>query len=418
MVGDRLLDFVDGDAALGSAAQGRAEQGLGLVNAERRQAGAGDGGQGVHGAFELAHRAGGAVDQMFEHLGLGLARDDAETGQGLDAAAGHGQLQGAVGGLDRAGQAGGQMAAQARLDLGQGHGRAVGGEDDLLAVLDQGGEGREQFFLGAGLAADELDVVDQQHVGVAQTVLERRHGPVLGGADEGRQKAFGGQIDDPGVRPEALCLPGDGVEQVGLAVAIGAAEEDRVEMTVGPGGGLAGNSQGEGIALPFHETVEGQPLLQAGGAHGAGTVGDGRHGGHRHGCGLQRDDGGALGAAGGDLGGRGGRTHLGAATDVEATRQAVEAQPQLIHAAQGVLAHPVAGIGGRGDEDQLAGTVGAHGRGGDIGAEGPLADLAAQAARRLGPDTIRIRHPRHLRAPRHRHSHPWKPITRRPSGEA
>ena len=55
MVGDRLLDLVDGDAALGAAAQGRAEQGLDLVDAERGQAGTGDGGQGIHGPFQLAH---------------------------------------------------------------------------------------------------------------------------------------------------------------------------------------------------------------------------------------------------------------------------------------------------------------------------------------------------------------------------
>ena len=219
------------------------------------------------------------------------------------------------------------MAAQARLDLRQGHGRAVGREDNAFAVLDQGGEGREQFFLGTGLAADELDVVDQQHVGVAQTVLEGRHGAVLGGAHKGRQESFGGQIDDPGVRAQALCLPGDGIEQVGLAVAIGAAEEDRVEMAVGPGCGLSGNGEGEGIALPFHKTVEGQPILQAGRAHGTGPVGNRRHGGHGHGQGLEGNDGGPLGTTGGHLGSRRGRAHLGAAANLEAARQAVEAEP-------------------------------------------------------------------------------------------
>ena len=44
--------------------------------------------------------------------------------------------------------------------------------------------------------------------------------------------------------------------------------------------------------------------------------------------------------------------------------------------------------------------------------------LVAQAAGRLGPDTIRIRHPRHMRAPRIQHSHPSKPCCGRASGEA
>jgi hypothetical protein len=61
MIGDRLLDLVDGDAALGSAAQGRAEQGLGLVDAEGGQSGTGDGGQGVNGTFQCPVGAWGSV---------------------------------------------------------------------------------------------------------------------------------------------------------------------------------------------------------------------------------------------------------------------------------------------------------------------------------------------------------------------
>ncbi len=72
-----------------------------------------------------------------------------------------------------------QVAAQARLHLGQLGGRAVGGEDHAAAVLDQGQEGVEQLFLGGVLAGDELDVVDQQQVGVAQLFLEGRGRAVL-----------------------------------------------------------------------------------------------------------------------------------------------------------------------------------------------------------------------------------------------
>jgi hypothetical protein len=281
--------------------------------------------------------------------------------------------------------------------------RAVGGtvrrQHDPLAVLDQGGEGREQFFLGRGLAAHELDVVQQQHVGRAQAFLEGRRRAILHGAHEGRQEAFGGQIDHLGLRLEALGLPGDGVEQVGLAVAVGAAEEDRVEVPVGPARHLFGDGQGEGVALAFHEAVEGQAFLQAGGAHGAGAVGDGGHGRGGNGANsLGGRDNGVSGALN-DGARRGRRADLGPATDFQTARQAVQAQPQLVHATQGVLAHPVAGIGGRGDEDQLAGAVGTNRRRRDIGAEGAFADFRAQTARRLRPDPIRVRHARHCQAP-------------------
>ncbi|MNJ32128.1 hypothetical protein D3C77_267850 [compost metagenome] len=354
---------------------------------------------------------------MLKHLGTRLAGDDAQLSQGVQARLGHGDLQRAVRRLDRAGQAGRQMAAQARLDVGQSHGRAVGRQNDALAVFNQGREGVEQLFLGARLAADELDVVQQQHVGRAQALLEGRGRTVLHGAHEGRQEAFGGQIDHLGVGAQALRLPGDGVQEVGLAVAIGAAEEDRVEVAVGPGRHLLGDSQGEGVALPLDEAVEGQALLQARSAHGAGAVGRGGEGGGGRGDGRR-------GGGGVDRGQarsvaqtrRRRRAHLGAAADLQAAGQAVQAQPQLVHATQGVLAHPVAGVGRRRDQDQIALGIHPHGRGGDVGAVGPVADLGLQAACRLGPDTVRIRHARHYRAPDHLEHPPRIVITdERPS---
>ena len=300
------------------------------------------------------------------------------------------------------------MAAQARLDLGQGHRRTIGREDDAFAVLDQGGQGREQLFLGRGLAAHELDVVQQQHVGRAQAFLEGGGRAVLHRLDEGRQETFGGQIDDLGLGTQTLGLPGDGVQQMGLAVTVGAAEEDGVEVSVGPAGHLFGDGQGEGVALTLDEAVERQAILQTGGAYGAGAVGADRSGG-RH---LRR--GGEGGQTRGGVHhiarhhgrGRRRRSHFGAAAHLEAARQAVQAQPQLVHATQGVLAHPVAGIGGRRDQDQMAGVVQADGRRGDIGREGTIADFSAQAHGRLAPDAVRIRQSRRLRSACHRRCAP------------
>ena len=48
----------------------------------------------------------------------------------------------------------------------------VGGQHDLAALVVEGVEGVEELFLGAGLALQELDVVEQQHVDVAEAGLE------------------------------------------------------------------------------------------------------------------------------------------------------------------------------------------------------------------------------------------------------
>ena len=286
------------------------------------------------------------------------------------------------------------MPAQTRFDLGQGQRRPVGRQHHPASVLDQGGQGRQQFFLGRGLAADELDIVDQQHVGIAQTVLEGSRLAVLHGLDEGRQEALGRQINHPGLGPQALGLPRDGVQEVGLAEAIGAAQENRIEMAVGPGRDLSGNGQGKRIAVSLDEAVERQAVLQAGGAHGPRTVGHRADRRGRHG--LEPGRGRGRGGPPLHRRGRRHRPHFGPAADLKPARQAVQAQPQLIDAAQGILAHPVAGIGGGRDQDQLARAVHPDRRGRDIGAERSVADFRTQPHGRLRPDPVRIGHRRRL----------------------
>ena len=50
--------------------------------------------------------------------------------------------------------------------------QAVAGEDELAAGLVERVEGVEELLLGLGLALQELDVVDEQDVGVAEARLE------------------------------------------------------------------------------------------------------------------------------------------------------------------------------------------------------------------------------------------------------
>ena len=52
--------------------------------------------------------------------------------------------------------------------------RPVAGQDDLAAAFVDRVEGVEELFLGALLAGDELDVVDQQHAGACGTCAGNR----------------------------------------------------------------------------------------------------------------------------------------------------------------------------------------------------------------------------------------------------
>ena len=61
-----------------------------------------------------------------------------------------------------------ESLAQAVLERLQVAWRAVGGEHDLAPAVIQSIEGVEELLLGARLALEELDVVDEQHVDVAE----------------------------------------------------------------------------------------------------------------------------------------------------------------------------------------------------------------------------------------------------------
>ena len=80
-----------------------------------------------------------------------------------------------IGGLDIGDEAHRQADEQARLDPVERLRRAVGGEDQPLALGQQRIDRVEQFFLRAGLADDELDIVHQQQVEAAQPRLEFDH---------------------------------------------------------------------------------------------------------------------------------------------------------------------------------------------------------------------------------------------------
>ena len=111
---------------------------------------------------------------------------------------------------------------------GEIFGRAVGGDDDLLVALVQRVEGVEELVLGALLAGEELDVVDEQHVDAAVLVAEAGHLLVAHVGDHLVGELLARDVADGGLRLAALHLVADGVHEVGLAEADAAVEEERV----------------------------------------------------------------------------------------------------------------------------------------------------------------------------------------------
>ena len=63
-------------------------------------------------------------------------------------------------------------------------GSAIGAQDDLLAGGVKGVEGVEELFLGGGTAGQEVDVIDDQHVGIPVEPAELLHGTAPDGADD------------------------------------------------------------------------------------------------------------------------------------------------------------------------------------------------------------------------------------------
>ena len=163
--------------------------------------------------------------------------------------------------LDVGGQAPLETGAQTLFQTLDLLGRAVGGDDDLLVGVVEGVEGVEELFLRGLLARDELDVVHQQQVGHA--VL---HPEVFGaaGADGGDQlvgELLTGDVHDDEVGVGALDLGLDGRQQMGLAEARAAVDEQRVVGAGGVGGNSLRRSKRKLVGGAFDEVLEGKLVV-------------------------------------------------------------------------------------------------------------------------------------------------------------
>ena len=173
-------------------------------------------------ALELADVVGDVFRDVVAHVvaqvepqALGLVLDDGHAGLVIRL-------------CHVADQAGFKAGAQPVGQLDHVAGRLVRGQHDLLVVGMQGVEGVEELLLGLLLAGDELDVVEQKQVGVAVFVAEFQVFALADGLDQLVRELLAGDIDDVDVGVPLLHLGGDGVEQVGLAQAGVAVEEERV----------------------------------------------------------------------------------------------------------------------------------------------------------------------------------------------
>ena len=167
------------------------------------------------------------------------------------------QARGGVGRADVGDEAGLEALAQARLHVVEVAREAVGGEDDLGAGLVERVEGVEELLLRADLGLEELDVVDEQDVDAAVGGLEGVRVAAVDGADEVVGERLGGGVADGRAGAVGRDVVRDRVQEVRLAEAGRAADEERV---VGEAGHLGDGERGgvrEAVGVADDELLEG-----------------------------------------------------------------------------------------------------------------------------------------------------------------
>ena len=163
--------------------------------------------------------------------------------------------------LDVGGQAPLEPGAQTLLQTLDLLGGAVAGNDDLLARVVQRVEGVEKLLLRALLACQELDVVDEQHIRQTVFLPEQLGGAVFHRLDDLVGEYLAVHIDDVEIRVVFRHLELDGVEQVGLAQAGGAVDEQRVVGAGGVGRHRLRRRKGELVGRAADEVLKGEGVL-------------------------------------------------------------------------------------------------------------------------------------------------------------
>ncbi len=134
----------------------------------------------------------------------------------------------AVGRVDLDDEAPVEAADESVFEGGDFGGGGVGGEDDLATALIENVECMEQFFLAGFAAGEELDVVDDEEIGFAGAFAEGLEVASGDGLDEVVDEGFAGDVDGAEIGIGAEDFGAGGLEEVGLAEAGGAVDEQGV----------------------------------------------------------------------------------------------------------------------------------------------------------------------------------------------
>ncbi len=126
----------------------------------------------------------------------------------------------------------------------------------------QGVEGVEELFLGALFLGKELNVVDQQHVHIAELVAEAGHLVVAQRVDHLVGELLAGYVADGGLGLLPLDFVADGLHQVGLPHSHATIKEERVVGLRGTLGDRLAGGVGKLVSAPDHEGVEGVSGIQ------------------------------------------------------------------------------------------------------------------------------------------------------------
>ena len=176
-----------------------------------------------------------------ERHGFGLLEDDRHPHFLLGRFDGHGQAPG---------KAGFEALVDSREVLRIG----VAGDDQLLVRFDQGVERIEELFLGAVLAGEELNIVDEEQIQGMVIALELVEGFLLIGPDDIRDVLRGVEIAHPGARMLLKHVIADGVnipsgEMISNAAVVRA---DVVAGITPPAKALKGEFKGANFVVPLY----------------------------------------------------------------------------------------------------------------------------------------------------------------------
>ncbi|MNS87957.1 hypothetical protein D3C72_1219150 [compost metagenome] len=148
----------------------------------------------------------------------------------------------------------------------------------------------EEFLLGGLFAGEELDVVDEQQIDGAITILEVHRLVVADGVDQLVGELLRAQIRDLGAGVVRQDVVGHRMHEVGLAQAHAAVDEERVVGFGGAVGHGLGGGMGEVAVRADHEGLEGVLGVQNAQhrTRGAGRRRGGGRGGRGRGVGRAR----------------------------------------------------------------------------------------------------------------------------------